>query len=609
MAAPCGDNAPIAAAGTSKKGVNVNFTTANASAAIFAGGLAVLMEANPKLKLSDLFYVTAFTADKVYPGAINWEQNGVGLNFNRRFGFGRLNLGRAVDIALNWSSTGNFYLHEVHKVINKALPDTEYNVTFDFNVSDAKSILTVGLFFHSRKFAFGSLNPHIISPSGTRCEMKLLTDSDKTTKIRSVDLNSYKFLGENPNGIWTVSFRIADYADHGTIEDIGLRFYYTKIAPNYSKINNRICSSPYRINQSKVTFLSPNITLEAAKSATVPLQIDKCVRNSYKSIWLSTPDGELNLLFLIFHESLSVCPETDNLTIIDGISEISSYQYANCTNIKAITFPNTLKQIGIGAFMNCSNLLSLEFPSILSKINEKSFSECVNLQTITFHSDNTVIYSRAFQNCINLKEIQLPNSLVNIDSYVFYNCTNIGTITLPDTVSTIGDYSFYNCQKLNFISFPSELIFIGEHAFDSCYNIKTFVFPPIFMGISNSAFISCIGLEKVEFLCDNCVINQNAFEYCYNLSEIKLPNQLYEISENMFAFCHSLKSITLPNEIKEIKKSAFYFCYKLEEINFPKHLNKIGQEAFRNCFALINIIIPENAKEIEEKAFQNCKNI
>lgn len=221
MAAPVAGNAPIyTASPSSSNSINKNFTTANASAAIFAGGLAVLLEANPSLTLSDLFYVTAFSADKVYPNLMNWDVNAINLNYHRRLGFGRLNLGRAVDIALNWTSTGDFYEYKIEKTLNLIMPDKEYNVTFDFTEEEAKSVLCVSLFFKSKKLSFGSLNPHIISPKGTRCEVKLITEADTTSKIRYVELLSYKFLGENPKGKWTVSFRIADDAYHGTIENI-----------------------------------------------------------------------------------------------------------------------------------------------------------------------------------------------------------------------------------------------------------------------------------------------------------------------------------------------------------------------------------------------------
>ncbi|KAI5502425.1 serine-type endopeptidase protein [Trichomonas vaginalis G3] len=359
MVAPAAGNAPIfTASPKSTNSTNKNFTSTNASAAIFAGGLAVLLEANPNLTLSDLFYITAFSADKVNPNTIIWDKNGIQLNYNRRSGFGRLNLGRAVDIALNWTSTGKFYEYKVEKTLNLIIEDREHNVTFDFTERSAKSVLCVSLFFKSKKLSFGSLNPHIISPNGTRCEMKILTEANLTSTINSVELMGYKFLGENPIGKWTVSFRVADNAYHGTIESLGLKFFYNKIAPDISLINQRIgCHSPFEANVSKITFKEDKIYLFAATAAGVRVNVSEDVKDAYYTVWLASPDGNDRILInASFNEKFNLLKieytpsvfrdKLDMILIIDSMdpkcifSSNVSVDYSNTLDVGLSNPPN-----------------------------------------------------------------------------------------------------------------------------------------------------------------------------------------------------------------------------------------------------------------------------
>ncbi|EAY22043.1 hypothetical protein TVAG_456780 [Trichomonas vaginalis G3] len=289
IACPCADMAPLpTASSTGDNDQYDNYTSTNASASLFAGALAVLMEANPSLTLADLFYVTAMTADKTYPESLNWEKNAFGVNFNRRTGFGRLNLGRAVDLALNFSSTGNISEWSQKKQLDLVMEHGDYNITFNVDGDDMKSVISINLELQARKLSFGSLNSHVISPSGTVSEVKILTEGDKALDIRSMEFPSYKFLGENPRGTWTVTFKETDNANRGVITNAALHIYYTKTAPNSNQINQRDGANPYSRIPSKVTFLS---------EAPVPF-----VAGTKWEIGVRVPDEIKGISYLVYLE-------------------------------------------------------------------------------------------------------------------------------------------------------------------------------------------------------------------------------------------------------------------------------------------------------------------
>jgi hypothetical protein len=95
--------------------VTASFDLSEGSAAIFAGSLALLMEANRRLTLADHLFITAMTATKVHNESVLWALNAFGLWFNRRVGFGRLNLGKAITLAKNWESVGDIFEKTVAK--------------------------------------------------------------------------------------------------------------------------------------------------------------------------------------------------------------------------------------------------------------------------------------------------------------------------------------------------------------------------------------------------------------------------------------------------------------------------------------------------------------
>ncbi|EAY15079.1 hypothetical protein TVAG_019800 [Trichomonas vaginalis G3] len=266
MAAPVAGIAPISGADAKNPTECIeNFTSPNASAAIFAGGLAILKEANPNLNLTDLFFITAMTADKVCPESPLWSKNSFGLWFNRKVGFGRLNLNKSVELARNWTSLGGFTKKTgMLSNINHILGNETESFRIPINASENDTVLFVNLQISGVKLAFGSLVPHLISPSGTKCEMKLLTYGSRYLNITNVTLPSYMFLGEKLNGNWTVEFRSVDDSHKGVLLHVALQIYYTSNRPQHSPRQKTNGPNPYQpFNSSSFVFSETKSVMNA----------------------------------------------------------------------------------------------------------------------------------------------------------------------------------------------------------------------------------------------------------------------------------------------------------------------------------------------------------
>ena len=66
----------------------------------------------------------------------------------------------------------------------------------------------------------------------------------------------------------------------------------------------------------------------------------------------------------------------ENLTLGEGLKQISGQAFKNCSNLKTIVFPESLEHIGAEAFAGCSKLKgSIRVPDAVKEIGERAFAE------------------------------------------------------------------------------------------------------------------------------------------------------------------------------------------------------------------------------------------
>ena len=81
-----------------------------------------------------------------------------------------------------------------------------------------------------------------------------------------------------------------------------------------------------------------------------------------------------------------------DLVITDGVTYITQHSFANCTSLKSVYIPNSVKAIGYGAFENATNLTSVVFKNVTGwetigfdwEIHEVSSIDLANPQTAVY---------------------------------------------------------------------------------------------------------------------------------------------------------------------------------------------------------------------------------
>ena len=337
---------------------------------------------------------------------------------------------------------------------------------------------------------------------------------------------------------------------------------------------------------------------------------------------------------------------------------IDDYAFSNCTNLKSIILPITLKDIGLNPFRGCINLTNIstiEFNSskyfyIHNSNNGNILYTANNLicattnikgeYTILSGNNNGIIInvininSIAFGNCVDLESIILPLTLINIQENPFVNCiklTNISTNNpssyfyihnsnngdilyagdrvICATTNITGEYTILsNILNININQ-------IDGFAFSNCINLESIILPSSLTNIGENPFANC---EKLTNISTNIVRNTQNTLYFYihnsnNGDILYTYNRLICATANITGIYTILSQINVNNidvEVININDYAFSNCKFIKSLNIPESINSIGNfvgGTFFNCTSLETILFYGNSPNVVKKIFENNK--
>ncbi len=233
------------------------------------------------------------------------------------------------------------------------------------------------------------------------------------------------------------------------------------------------------------------------------------------------------------------------LVIPNGVTEIGSFAFFDCKDLKLVAIPYSVTTIGESAFRDSG----LEAIRLSDGIVTKKYSHHVD----------------PFRRCIGMDDFHLTPS------------------TIPDSVTEIGRYAFRGCKELTQIIIPDSVTTIGEGAFYE----------------SGLTAIAIDGVTKLE----SCV-----FFGCEQLTIVYLPNSITEIGRFAFSGCKSLSNLSIPDGVSEIKIGAFEKT-GLKKITIPDGVTSLGSGVFLGCKKLTNITIPNSITWFEDALFLDCKSL
>lgn len=207
------------------------------------------------------------------------------------------------------------------------------------------------------------------------------------------------------------------------------------------------------------------------------------------------------------------CSELTAVTIPNSITYIGNRAFRGCSRLTAVTIPNSIVFIGDGSFYSCSGLTSVIIPNSVVRMGVNPFAYCDGLKEIIVESGNPNYDSRENCNAIintNSNELisgcrttQIPNSVTSIGNEAFCGCSYLGYpmgLTIPNSVTSIGDRAFAECVNLGEITIPNSVTTIGSQVFDYCTGLQIVILGNSVTSIGEGAFNKCRNLNIIYSL-------------------------------------------------------------------------------------------------------------
>ncbi len=319
-----------------------------------------------------------------------------------------------------------------------------------------------------------------------------------------------------------------------------------------------------------------------------------------------------------------------NITVPDGVTDISESAFSCCYFVTGVTLPDSIKSIGNGAFYFCEALQSINIPDGITVIGEYTFCGCKKLTSVTIPAAVTDIGDYAFYCCDGLTGINIPDRVETIGREAFSECEKAEIITIGSGVKEIGEMAFAYCTSAFDVTIPDNVKTIGEDAFYKVVNINYsenmaaagspwgafaangFVEGNlVFTDSSRKVLLKCkkeasgtvVIPEGVETICDY------AFEECSFITDISIPSTVKTIGCEAFSECEGLTGVVIPDSVTSLADYAFEECSSLERAVIGNGVETLGKRCFEECESLTELTIGSKVKAIDKYAFQGCSSL
>jgi len=170
--------------------------------------------------------------------------------------------------------------------------------------------------------------------------------------------------------------------------------------------------------------------------------------------------------------------------IKEGVTYIGKMAFYDCTELKKVTLPSTLKTIGYFAFGSCRLLPEIKLPENLTTIEYYAFDNCDSLRDITIPKNVNDFGADAFEYCNVMENIFVDPANTNytsVDGVLFnknktvimkYPCgkKDKSHYDIPEGVTEIGNAAFQYCHSLKAdkLSIPASVTTKGKALTFAC---------------------------------------------------------------------------------------------------------------------------------------------
>ena len=205
---------------------------------------------------------------------------------------------------------------------------------------------------------------------------------------------------------------------------------------------------------------------------------DKLDYNSYdNAYYLGNDENPYLVLIMAKRDNIESCDINAKCKIIYGNA------FYNCSNLSAISIPQSVISIGGYAFSGCTSLQRSEFASIHNLCSMNFYNSNANPLTYSNH---------LFINGKEITDLVISDTTVSIGQYTFNGCIGLTSISIPNSVSNIGNYAFNDCLNTRYLYYNSNAN--GDY-FSTNSSIEKIVIGDSVSKINASTFSNCNKLK------------------------------------------------------------------------------------------------------------------
>ena len=284
-----------------------------------------------------------------------------------------------------------------------------------------------------------------------------------------------------------------------------------------------------------------------------------------------------------------------NLTIDEGVRQISNTAFKNCTGLVSVTLPNSIDSLGLDVFNGCSALVKANIPAKVKVISGGLFSGS-GLTSIVIPDNVYLIDNQAFQNCASLKSVNIGSGVKKLNLMVFDGCSQLDTVT----VNAITPPEFFQAsvpgQSLNPFD-PS--IYPKCRLYVPAESVEAYKGADVWKNFSN---IRAIGSsDGVKAVIDG--ISYELFADDSTATVLASPDYTGEVTVPA-TVAHDGKTYN----VTAIAPRAFYGT-TIDILRLPANIRTIPEEMAANCQKLISVGLPDSLETIGVRAFYGSPNI
>lgn len=337
-----------------------------------------------------------------------------------------------------------------------------------------------------------------------------------------------------------------------------------------------------------------------------------------------------------------------SITVPEGVVDIEIGAFNNCSDLRELHLPSTLRQIGAAEcniIYGCNNIEVITIPKNAEYfyvegnclIEKATGALVLGCKASVIPTDGSIkeIGRYAFQGNTNIKNMVIPEGVTRIGEAAFAGCRNLQSITLPKSLTEIGPYAFESCTSLRKVSIPENVTVVYYGAFRACTKLTEVVLPKL-KELYWDAFGACTSLTEVDYLGTrkdwNSLVSDEAY-WCHGSSvgvihcsdgDVNLIE--YDGSQGLeykIVGDHALligigtctdKNIVVATKynglpVTEIDDFAFENVGGFTSITVSEGITSIGLDAFLSCPDLREIYLPTTLESIyggEGIAFSGC---